>query len=258
MAQCPILLDVKDEPDGAEDHLVAWTEPRGIDLASVHLHPVGRPEVDDLPVTGRATAQLRVAERDVRVVEHAVALARAPETGNRAVEDVAPVVERDDRLGLGQVGGGGAALAGLGVLGRHRVDHRVTLLALLGRLALARRRLHQARLDPELAEPQALVGLEPDLGPGQQRVVVAARMLEQVCRQLLLERALVALEAFAVLGGEPDRVLVGNVDARHRGGPVSVHLLRQLARDLDRLHLRREGAAEHPFDEVLYPLLKVA
>ena len=37
-------------------------------------------------------------------------------------------------------------------LAHRRVDHRVPLFALLGRLPLVRRRLHQPRLDPELAE----------------------------------------------------------------------------------------------------------
>ena len=127
-----------------------------------------------------------------------------------------------------------------------------------GCLALARRRLHQAGLDPELAEAQALVGLEVDLGASQQRVVVAAGVLEQVARQLLLERALVALEPLVVLGREPDRVLVRHVHAGHRRGPVGVHLLGELAGDLDRLNLRREGAAEDPLDEVLDPLLQVS
>ena len=88
-------------------------EARGVDLAAVDLDPVGRTEVDDLPVAGRAAAQLGVAARDVRVVEHAVALARAPEDRDRPVEHVAAVVERDDRLGLGQVRGRRAALARL-------------------------------------------------------------------------------------------------------------------------------------------------
>ena len=39
---------------------------------------------------------------------------------------------------------------------------------------------------------------------------------------------------------------------------MGVHLLRQLAGDLDRLHLRRERATENPFDKVLYPLLQVS
>jgi hypothetical protein len=63
----------------------------------------------------------------------------------------------------------------------------VALLALRRRLALGRRGLHEAGLDPELAEPQALVGLELDLGPRQQRIVVPAGMLEQVGGELLPE-----------------------------------------------------------------------
>jgi hypothetical protein len=39
---------------------------------------------------------------------------------------------------------------------------------------------------------------------------------------------------------------------------VGVHLLAQLARELDRLDLRREGAAERTLDEVLDPLLQVS
>ena len=65
----------------------------------------------------------------------------------------------------------------------------MALLALLRSLALADGRLHEPRLDPELAEPKAVVGLEVDLGPGEQRVVVAAGVLEQVGRELLPERA---------------------------------------------------------------------
>ncbi len=39
---------------------------------------------------------------------------------------------------------------------------------------------------------------------------------------------------------------------------MGVHLLGQLAGDLDRLDLRGERTAERPFDEVLYPLLQVS
>ena len=55
-----------------------------------------------------------------------------------------------------------------------------------------------ARLDAELAEPQALVGPELDRGLGQQRDPLAAGVLEQVARQLLAQLALVALELLAV------------------------------------------------------------
>ena len=113
-------------------------------------------------------------------------------------------------------------------------------------------------LDPELAEAQPLVGLELDRGTGQQVVVAAAGVLQQVAGELLLERALVALELGPVLAGEEDRVLVGDVDAGHPGGLVGVHLLSQLAGELDRLHLGAEGAAEDPLDEAFDPTLEVA
>jgi hypothetical protein len=97
-----------------------------------------------------------------------------------------------------------------------------------------------------------------DHGPGEQIVVVVAGMLEQVAAELLGERGLVVLEPLVVVGAEPDGVLVGNVDALHRGGLMRVHLLRELARDLHRLHAGAEGAAEHPFDKTLYSRFKVA
>src|SRR5919204_4732662 len=83
------------------------------------------------------------------------------------------------------------------------------------------------------------------------RVVVAARVLQQVARELLPQGTLVPLDARVILRREPDRVLVRDVDPRDRRRPVGVHLLRELPRDLDRLDLRREGAVEHPFDQAL-------
>ena len=100
--------------------------------------------------------------------------------------------------------------------------------------------------------------LNSTAGPGQQVVVAAAGVLEQVAGELLLERALVALELDPVLAREEDRVLVGHVDARDAGGLVGVHLLGQLAGQLDRLHLGAEGAAEDPLDEAFDPTLEVA
>ena len=128
----------------------------------------------------------------------------------------------------------------------------------LRRLALVRRRLDQTGLDAELAEAQALVGLELDRGPGQQVVVAAAGVVEQIAGELLLERALVAFELDPVLLGEVDGVLVGHVDAGDPGGLVGVHLLGQLAGELDRLHLGAEGAAEDPLDEAFDATLEVA
>src|SRR5439155_14768238 len=57
------------------------------------------------------------------------------------------------------------------------------------------------------------------------------------------------LELCAVVRGEVDRVLVRDVHAGDRYGAVVVHLLDQLARELDRLHVRPEGASEYALDE---------
>src|SRR5690606_8862822 len=194
--------------------------------------------------------------RDVGVVENAIALPGTAERSHGPVEHVAAVVERDDRAGLLETRGpvGGAALL---LLRRHRVDHRVALLPLRRGLALARRRLHEPGLDAELAEAQALVDLDAHLWAREQRVIVLARVLEQVAGELLLQRALVPLEPLVILRPQPDRVLVGDVHPRDRGRAVRVHLLRELARDLDRLDLRREGTGEHPLDEALDPGFEV-
>jgi hypothetical protein len=82
-------------------------------------------------------------------------------------------------------------------------------------------------------------------------------VLEQVVGELLLEPVLVALEVLAVVGREPDRVVVGHVGVRDRTGLVVLHLLRQLARDLDRLDLGAERAAEGAADQPLKLRLEV-
>src|SRR6185437_13922584 len=167
------------------------------------------------------------------------------------------VIDRDDRAGLRE-GGVGAAL-GAGLLGLcGRVDHRMAVLPLLRLRALALWRAHQPGLDPKLPETQALVRVEVDDRPGEQIVVVVPGVLEQMPAELLGERGFVVLESLVVVGTEPDGVLVGHVDALHRGRLVSVHLLRELAGDLDRLHAGAEGAREHALDEALDASFKVA
>src|SRR5215211_13937 len=69
--------------------------------------------------------------------------------------------------------------------------------------------------------------------------------------ELLGEGRLVARELLAVLRGEPHRVLVRDVHARDRLRLVLVHLARELAGELDRLHARSEGAAEGALNEAL-------
>jgi hypothetical protein len=87
---------------------------------------------------------------------------------------------------------------------------------------------------------------------------VAAGVLEQVRAQFLLEGGLVVLEAPVVIGRQPHRVLVGDVDPGYRGGLVRVHLLGELSRDLDRLNAGAEGAAEDPLDEAFETRFEVA
>ena len=87
---------------------------------------------------------------------------------------------------------------------------------------------------------------------------MVAGVLEQMPAELLGERGLVVLEALVVVRAEPDGVLVGHVDALHRGRLVGVHLLGELAGDLDRLDAGAEGTAEHALDEALNASFKVA
>ena len=144
------------------------------------------------------------------------------------------------------------------LLGRDGVDHRVPLLPLRRLLALARRGFDQARLDAELAQAEPIIGLEVDLGAGEQRVIVPARVLEQIAGELLLQRALVTLQALVILDRQPDRVLVRHVRPGHGCGSVGIHLLGELARQLHRLDLRGERPAEGPLDQVLDALLQVS
>jgi hypothetical protein len=83
-------------------------------------------------------------------------------------------------------------------------------------------------------------------------------VLDEVVLQLADQRALVALELLAVGRREVDGVLVGDVDARDRDGAVLVHLLGELARELDGLHVGPEGTAEHPLEEAFDLLLDAA
>ena len=154
----PSVLDVEREVGRPDLDVVAGTEAGGVDLAAVHLDAVGRSEVGDLPVARRVAAKLGVLARDVRVGQDAVALPRAAERrrpgrrgrsgGRRARRS--PWSRSDARCASG------AARLLLG-LRRHLVDHRVALLALRRRLALALRGLDEPGLDSELAEAQALV-----------------------------------------------------------------------------------------------------
>ena len=132
--------------------------------------------------------------RDVRVVDDDVALAAAPDRRALPCQHRPLAVERQEPA---------AACARQVVAGRRggavgRVDHRVAVVG-LRRLRVALGLAEQLRLDAELAQVQALVGLELDLRTGDQCEPLAAGALEQVVGELLLEGSLVALELLTVL-----------------------------------------------------------
>jgi hypothetical protein len=146
---------------------------------------------------------------------------------------------------------------GLGV-DRLAVDHRRPRRGL--RLGLARlrdRALHHPGRDPELAHLQVVVGLELHFGRREQLVALPARVLGDVVLQLGAEGLLVALELLAVGGREVDGVLVRRVHARDGDDAVVLHLLHELARELDRLHMRAESPAEDSFEQALDLVLDV-
>src|SRR5204863_9302562 len=172
----------------------------GAHVAPVDAHAVGRAQVGDGPAVAHR-AQLGVAARDVRVGQHDVALAAAPDGGAAGPHRVA--------LALGQqhstaAAGAARVLKLLLGAGGGRVDHRVPVVGLLHGLG---RGAHEPRLDPELAQAQALVGVEGDLRAADERELLAAGVLEQVGRELVGDLVLDAFEALAILGAEPDDVL---------------------------------------------------
>ena len=74
-------------------------------------------------------------------------------------------------------------------------------------------------------------------------------MLGEILLQLAAQVVLVALELLAIARRQVDRVFVGHVDAGHGDVAVLVHLLRKLPRELDRLHVRPEGATEDTLEQ---------
>src|SRR5215217_3896995 len=155
------------EADGRRAELdgVAGLERLGaLDAAPVDLDAVGRAEVLDDPGPA-AGPHLGVAAGHVLVGEHDVALPRAADHAAAGAQHrglalvaqlgrPAPVVGLAQRLGE-PLGG--------------RVDHRVALVALAGRLRLVLGGADEPGLDAELTEAQPVVGAEADLRCGHER-----------------------------------------------------------------------------------------
>ena len=154
--------------------------------------------------------QLGVAARHVRVAQDDVAFAAAPDHRAAGRDHEAPPLGLQDRAARAIGARLGQRL--LRALGR-RVDHRVAVVGLLGRLGLVPIHAHEPRLDAELAEVQPIVGAELDHRSRDEREALAARMLEQVGAQLVDHLVLDAFVALAVLGRQPDRVLIRDIGA---------------------------------------------
>jgi hypothetical protein len=105
--------------------------------------------------------------------------------------------------------------------------------------------------DAELPDREVVVGRHEHARRVEERVALAACVLGEVLLQLAHEGLLVSVELLPVVGREVQRELVRDVHARDRDVPVVVHLLRELARQLDRLDVRSEGAPEHAFEQAL-------
>src|SRR3954468_23567134 len=167
---------------------------RAADPAPVKLDPVGGAEVIDDPRPARGP-HLGVVAGDVGIVEHDVGVARAAEPRARGTEYDRAALRPQPRRPAPVIGLAQRLRDAVG----HRVDHRVALIALARMLFFMRGRAHEPRLDAELAQPQALVGLERDLRLRHEVDPLAPRVLEQVSGQLARQLVLVALELRAIL-----------------------------------------------------------
>src|SRR4029079_12585099 len=100
-------------------------------------------------------------------------------------------------------------------------------------------------------------GLELHLGRREQLVSLAARVLGDVLLQLAAQRVLVAGELLAVRGRQVDGVLVRRVHPRDGDHLVVLHLLDQLARQLDRLHMGAKRTPEDTLEKAFQLVLDV-
>src|SRR5439155_8652107 len=135
---------------------------------AVHLDAVGRPEVDDHPTLDRL-ADLGVAPRNVRVVDHQLALTAAADRHPLAGEQIALAVDRD--VAAAMLAAGVVLRRGCGAVGC--VDHRLAVVRLRW-LSVTLRLPEQLRLDAEPAQIEALVGLEAHPRAPADRQVPAA------------------------------------------------------------------------------------
>src|SRR5918999_2295418 len=233
----PASVELEGEVGDADRDPVAGVQLGVAHTAAVDLHSVRGPEVHGRPAPLPAP-QLDVAPRDVRIGHDNIAFPAAADQNPVAAQDVAAALAHQQSLAPVELR--------LEPMRRAvgRVHHRVAEVP--GRRShlpaggLLLRAAEQLRLDPELAELEAVVRVELDLGPAGQGEALLAAVLQQVVRQLLAEGRLVARELLAVLGRQEDAVVIGHVDAGDGDHLVVLHLLGELVRQLHRLHARLE------------------
>ena len=207
---------------------------------------VGRAEVGQHP-RAAARADLGVLARDVRVVEHDVALAAAPERRRRPGRR--PAACRRSA----------AAPSARGRARAPRAARRPARRCCRSSSGPTPRPAAPARARARGWTTRVWIPNSPS--PSRSSVSnsitgrdSSASRSRRACSSRypassLGQRVLVVGEPLAVTRREEHAVLVGHVRARDREGLVLLHLARQLARDLDRAHLGAKGTAERAFDE---------
>src|SRR5579884_826862 len=248
-------LQLEGHSGGAELDLVARPDHlRTVDPAPVDRRAVGRPQIRQHP--GAATgADLGVLARHVRIAQHHIALAAATER-HAGGSDHEPLAVEQQQSCLNTA----ARLLHqrIGHPLRDAVEQSPTRHVVRRLPSRQRRRLDNAQLDPEFAQPEALVGLKLDHRPRQQRQPLAPRILEQITGELGRQRVLVIREPGAIARRQEHLVLVGDVRSRNREMLVFLHLPREPSGDFDRTHLGAKDTAEGAFDEACDLALKAS
>ena len=241
---------------------VAVLELRALDARPLHLDAVRRVEVDD-PVRRALLPDLGVPPRDVRVGELDVAVLRAADhDAARLVSSCALPSTSSDATSR-STPSSTASAASVALRRRLRlVDHRRARLGLAGRLVLlapgGRSGCTIRVAIPNSPIVEVVVGLEQHARRRQQHVALAPRVLGQVLRPA---RRGATPRSPRTARGRRARGRPCTRSARRRARrrrAVVVHLLDELARQLDRLDVRPERAAEDPLEEAFDLLLDAA
>ena len=230
------------------DHL------RALDRVTVEPRAVGRPEVGQHPGAA-ARADLRVLARHVRVVDHDVAL---PAAAHREPAGRPPAACRPAAAARSRRGSAHAPRAARRAVRRCcRSSSAPTSPRAAARLGLLLG-AHDAGLDPELAEPEPIVGLELDHRARRGASAVRGARARAGSRPARRTAPTRSPRTAPIARREEHPILVRHVGPRQREGLVLLHLPGELAGDLDRAHLGPEGTAERAFNKASDLFLEAA